>query len=138
MYISRSAARSQYSVFVTMFPQTLSLFAIAACVSARVQPRLLDRIVINGPTGSAGQTFETSLDNGVSWKAGADSMPLDAQSVVGFRKANEQASAVIVKVSQAFIFPVKANPIIQQNALPAGTNANTWLTVENAGMHPLP
>jgi hypothetical protein len=89
-----------------MFPQTLSLFAIAACVSARVQPRLLDRIVINGPSGSAGQAFETTLDDGVSWKAGADSMALDAQSVVGFRKANEQDSAVIVKVSHASICSV--------------------------------
>jgi hypothetical protein len=52
---------------------------------------------INGPTGSAGQKFQESVDNGASWQNNARNMPLDGQSTVGYRLKNNPQSSFIAK-----------------------------------------
>jgi hypothetical protein len=91
-----------------MFARTLTLFAITACVSAvprtyepattRLQSRLLNDILANEPTGSDGQAFERSIDNGTTWQDNVGGLRFPAQSTVGFREAGKEDSAVILKV----------------------------------------
>jgi hypothetical protein len=55
--------------------------------------------VFNAPAGSAGQQFEMSVDNGVSWQADARAMPFGLRATVGYREAHNTDSAFIAKVS---------------------------------------
>jgi len=72
------------------------------------------RVTLNAPSGSTGDVFEMSVDNGVSWQANARNMPLGPQSTVGFRRKDDPDSAFIAK-----------------NTLPSGVTH--WLTEESGG-----
>jgi hypothetical protein len=81
---------------------------------------------ISGPTGSAGQKFQESVDNGASWQNNARNMPLDGQSTVGYRLKNNPQSSFIAKVSENSHLILLDVEDIQQNTL--ASDSHVWLT----------
>jgi hypothetical protein len=81
----------------------LSLPAFAALAWAIVvQPVKRDWttmfMILDGPLGASGQTFEMTVDNGKTWTGDARNMPLGSQATVGFRVNGSESTAFIAKV----------------------------------------
>jgi hypothetical protein len=73
----------------------------ASAWAIAVQPARRDWtvfMVLDGPVGRSGQTFETTVDNGQTWTGGARNMPLDREATAGFRANGPESTAFIVKV----------------------------------------
>ncbi|KAJ7738307.1 hypothetical protein B0H16DRAFT_1570413 [Mycena metata] len=79
-------------------PLTLA-FAASACAASSKRDWSGSEITLNSPTGTSGQTFEKTVDNGQTWSDGAGGASLNAPDSVGFRLTGQNQSSVIIQNS---------------------------------------